>query len=509
MNYPVWYVPFGSEWVIAAIAVLHVFISHFAVGGGLFLVAVEKRAEKHYDPALQDWLRRFTRFFVLLTVVLGAVTGVGIWFTIGLISPEATSNLIHIFVWAWAIEWVMFAVEILSILVYAYTWDTLPRMSHRLVGWVYFIAAYLSLVVIDGILSFQLTPGKWLQTHTLWSGFFNPGYPPSLLVRSLICIMLGGLFALLSLSFSKDKTLKAELGRYAAYWVCLPALGLPPAVYWLLHTIPDVHKILLRTNPIIQHFTWLLFLASGLLVVLTFLMVWLRPRSLSPFVVAPLMLLALASLAATEWVREDLREPYLISGYVYINQIPVRQMDALKEKGLLATSRWVSEQTITPENEVKLGGEIFRIACSNCHLPRRGFNALGPRLTGLDQAFVAALVSKTDLMRAGMPPFPGKPEEAKALARYLLESAPKEPVSNDGKAVWARRCAQCHSVSGPFRPVAKALGGQKAEDIADIIGSLEVMSDKMPTWTGNDIEKKALAQYLAETCKPVSPGGAK
>jgi len=43
--------------------------------------------------------------------VVGAVTGVGIWFTIGLIAPEATSNLIHTFVWVWAIEWVFFLVE--------------------------------------------------------------------------------------------------------------------------------------------------------------------------------------------------------------------------------------------------------------------------------------------------------------------------------------------------------------------------------------------------------------
>ena len=169
----------------------------------------------------------------------------------------------------------------------------------------------------------------------------------------------------------------------------------------------------------------------------------------------------------------------------------------------------MSEKAITPENEARLGGEIFRIACSNCHLPRRGFNALGPRLTGLDQAFVAALASKTDLMRAGMPPFPGKPEEAKALARYLLDNAPKEPVSNDGEAVFKRRCGQCHSISGPFRPVAKALEGQKAEDLAELIGSIEMMNDKMPPWTGNDIERKALAQYLADACKPVSSGGAK
>jgi|WetSurMetagenome_2_1015567.scaffolds.fasta_scaffold20600_3 mono/diheme cytochrome c family protein len=509
MNYPVWHVAFGSEWLIAVIATLHVFVSHFAVGGGLFLVAAEARANRHYDPALSDWLRRHTKFFLLLTLVFGALTGVGIWFTIGLISPEATSNLIHIFVWAWAIEWVFFLVEILSIIVYAYSWDLLPKRAHWIVGWVYFAAAYLSLVVIDGILSFQLTPGKWLQTHALMDAFFNPGYLPSLLVRSLICIMLGGLYALLTLSWSKDRTLKAELAKYAAYWVWLPALGLPPAIWWLLHTLPDYHRILLRTNLFVEHFTRLQFLTAGLVVLLTFGLVWLRPRSLSRWLAVPLMVLAFGAMASTEWIREDLREPYLISGYTYINQVPVRQVEAIRQKGVLASSLWMKEEAITPENEAAVGEELFWTLCSNCHLPRKGFNALGPKLVGLDHAYVTSLVSKTDLMRAGMPPFVGNAEEAKALARFLVDNAPKDPVSNDGKAVWKRRCAQCHSIAGPFRPVAKALAGTSPGDLADLISGIDSMNDKMPAWTGNDIERKALAEYLAEACASAPKGGGK
>lgn len=505
MNYPVWLVTFGSEWIIAVIGVLHVFVSHFAVGGGLFLVVAETRAHRQYDPALLDWLKRHTRFFILLTLVFGAVSGVGIWFTIGLISPEATSNLIHTFVWVWAIEWVFFFVEILAILVYANTWDTLPEATHRLVGWIYFAAAYLSLVAIDGILSFQLTPGQWLVTHALSDGFFNPGFLPSVLVRTLICLMLGGLYALLTLSWSKDRTLKSELGRYAAYWVWLPALGLPPAVYWLLHTVPEVHRILLKTNTIVRHFGWLMALTFGLVVLLTFFLVWLRPRSLSRWTVIPIMVLALGAMAATEWVREDLREPYLISGYVYINQVPVRQQEALRQKGMLASSLWLSEAAITPENEAKVGGELFRIGCSGCHLPQRGFNALGPRLVGLDHAFASALAFRTDLMRAGMPPFPGTPDEAKAVARHLLDGAPGEPVSNDGEAVWKRRCGQCHTVSGVFRPVAEAFAGQGPDDIFETVGSIEMMSEKMPPWTGNDIERMALARYLSAACAAPVP----
>jgi len=37
MNYPVWDVPvIGSGWVIGAIAIFHILVSHFAIGGGIY-----------------------------------------------------------------------------------------------------------------------------------------------------------------------------------------------------------------------------------------------------------------------------------------------------------------------------------------------------------------------------------------------------------------------------------------------------------------------------------------
>src|ERR1017187_605494 len=122
--------------LIALVAVLHVFVSHFAVGGGFFLVVTETLARRQKDAAVLDYCRRHSNFFMLLTLVFGAISGVGIWFTIGLVSPEATSSLIHIFVWGWAIEWVFFFVEIAAAIIYAYHWDTLDRQTHLIVGWI-------------------------------------------------------------------------------------------------------------------------------------------------------------------------------------------------------------------------------------------------------------------------------------------------------------------------------------------------------------------------------------
>jgi len=115
MHYPWWYVPFlTSPMLIAIISVLHVLVSHYAVGGGFFLAVETGFAYRSKNTAYLGYLKRHAWFFILITVVYGAITGVGIWWTIGLASPLATETLIHNFVFGWAIEYVSFIVEIIS-----------------------------------------------------------------------------------------------------------------------------------------------------------------------------------------------------------------------------------------------------------------------------------------------------------------------------------------------------------------------------------------------------------
>ncbi len=48
MNYPFWDIPhLGSGWVIGMIAIFHVMISQFAVGGGFYLPLAERKAHAH------------------------------------------------------------------------------------------------------------------------------------------------------------------------------------------------------------------------------------------------------------------------------------------------------------------------------------------------------------------------------------------------------------------------------------------------------------------------------
>ncbi len=96
-------------------------------------------------------------------MVFGSITGVGIWFIIALVNPAATSLLIHSFVFGWAAEWVFFTVEIAAAFIYYYMFGRMDSATHLKVGWVYFIAAWMSLLLINGIIGVMLTPGSWAE----------------------------------------------------------------------------------------------------------------------------------------------------------------------------------------------------------------------------------------------------------------------------------------------------------------------------------------------------------
>src|SRR3972149_2552556 len=181
MHYPWWYVPFlTSPMLIALIAGIHVYVSMYAAGGGLFLAVETAYAYRSTNSRYLAYLKEHTWFFILLTVVYGAITGGGIWWTIGLASPLATEALIHIFVFGWAMEYVFFVLEIVAAFIFYYYWDRLDPPTHQTIGWIYAFSAWISLVLITGITAFMLNPGGWPQRQDFWIGFFNPETMPQI-----------------------------------------------------------------------------------------------------------------------------------------------------------------------------------------------------------------------------------------------------------------------------------------------------------------------------------------
>ena len=495
MNYPLWQIGFPGGLLIALVAVVHVFISHFAVGGGAYLVLLERKANRNNDASLLAYVRKHSKFFALLTLALGAMTGVGIWFTIGLVSPEATSSLIHTFVWGWAIEWVFFFVEIASALIYAYGWDRLDRASHMAVGWVYFIAAWASLLIINGILTYMLTPGRWLQTHSFWSGFFNPTYWPSLVLRSGMAIVLAGMFGLVT-GLRIASPVRERVLRYAGNWILVGTLCLIlPARWYFADFPPEAKAYFAVILPAMRHMVYLGILAAAVSFALAGIFAVANPAWMRAPIVGLILLCGFVVMGAGEYTREVARKPFAIGSYIYSNDLRVTEMTALDAAGFAASAKWIEPDS---SNQVARGRQMFAMQCGVCHSVN-GYRAMAPRVHGWGPEFATEVLPHLPLMRGTMPPFAGNEQDRVAVGAYLAALSPAGenqslPPAVLGRQVFGQRCAMCHTVGGKFRPLSMA--GMDTDSIDGMLTQLDSLNPEMPAFHGTEQERKALALFL-------------
>jgi mono/diheme cytochrome c family protein len=496
MNYPVWQLGFPGGLLIAAIAVLHVFISHFAVGGGAYLVLTERRAYARNDAELLGYVKHHSKFFALVTVVLGAVTGVGIWFTIGLVSPEATSSLIHTFVWGWAIEWVFFFVEIAAALIYAYHWDTLDRQSHLIIGWIYLVAAWASLAVINGIITYMLTPGRWLESRNFWSGIFNPTYWPSLCIRTAMAVALAGIFGLVTAMW-EPSALRARVVRWAGWWLVSGITALLPLSLWYFRDFPaNSREYFGGMYTAVHHALVGGAVCAAVALILGFGLAVLRPKLMSPVFVAVLLIAGIGVMGSGEYLREFSRYPYAINSYIYANDVRVGQVEAISANGVDRSSPWVGGSA---GNGHAYGRQLFTLECGSCH-SADGYRGMRKFVRGWDARFGGEILLHLPLVRETMPRVAGNEQDRAALGGYLASLAPATPSGANekelGQQVFAIHCALCHSVGGPRRPL--VLKGTDPEGIVGMLGALPDLNPDMPPFTGTDAEGHALAVYLSD-----------
>lgn len=500
MNYPFWDVPFGYGILMGGIAVIHVFISHFAIGGGLYLVVTEQAARRRNDAATLAFLHTLSKFFARLTLVAGALTGVAIWFIIGLLNPAATEALIHNYVWGWAIEWTFFVVEITAALVYYYGWERMSAAAHLTVGWIYFAAAWLSLFVINGILAFMLTPGRWLVSGDFWDGFFNPTFWPSLVLRTGVCLMLAGLYGLLIAARSETGEFKARTVRALTTWGLAGLVITTVAQYWYWQAIPaaiTTRAAQAMPTPMLA-FRGTIWLAAVLAVLLVASRV--TARRLPVALAAVLMAVGLAWFGAFEMFRESLRKPYAIAGYIYGNGVEVGRADHYRTDGYLPHLAYRTGDD---------GADLYRHACRSCHTID-GYKPLKPALDGTDRAFIAAIVRGIHLLQGNMPPFLGT--EADAIAEHLFRRIDQRPLERIcaergeplGPRAYAVRCGKCH-VLGTESDKSGSLAGLDADALNGLLDAAADLGDGMPAYTGPPAERAALVAYLQTLGSEVHP----
>lgn len=445
MNYPVWDVPFlGSGLVVAIIAVIHILISHLAIGGGAFLFVAELWSNRQEDGArIRDWLHQYATYFLVYTTVFGAVTGVGIWFAIQLANPEATSLLIHQFVFAWAIEWVMFLVELTVLYLYYYGWKTNSRGYQTFLAGAYFVIAWLSLFVINGIITFMLTPGGWtLENTDIAAGFFNPGYLPSLLIRTVVMFLLGGLFGIIVGSRLRDEDpLKEKVILFSTKWILPAAVAAPFLMWWYWTTLPERTITLVEggvaglgggTLAVITRYLWLVVVASAA-IVCGVVIVALRPKSVRIGGAVALFLIAQFGILGGEFFREMARKPYVIHGVLYSNGLWTEQAnDPVHLASPYADhARWMPGDL---DDQLHHGAWLFRLQCASCHT-RDGYRSLKERTEAWTHDFGQQWLARMD--EGGvMPPFDGDAADREALSAYLISLQGKaHPWNKEADAV--------------------------------------------------------------------------
>ena len=438
MDFPLFHLDFfGNRMLIAVIAILHVFINHaLAVGAMPLITLLEWRGYRTGEVAWDRLAYRILAVCFIITTSVGALTGVGIWFSASLVNPAAIGSLIRVFFWAWFTEWIVFVTEVALILVYFLTWKgwgARNKRKHIVVGAVLSAASWGTMAIIVAILGFMMDSGTWPQQPSFLHGVLNPIYLPQLLFRTPYAMVAAGLFALMLVWFFTEKggAFRPRAIRFVAIWVVvwLPLCLGGALAYWF--AIPDYMRsnfpVALATQAFENWHTalgWIIAGAAGLILCVVALAA-LVPKRFPRVALAMPFVLCVLLLGYFERVREFVRKPYVIESYMYANGIRRDAYPMLAEDGLLAHATYASVREINDENRLVAGEDVFRIACTRCHTTT-GVNGVVAKLTNLygeppwNASVVSTYLSNMHNTRPFMPPFPGNEVERDALTAYLL-----------------------------------------------------------------------------------------
>ncbi|MEL1244023.1 cytochrome c [Flavobacterium sp. DGU11] len=448
MDFPMFHLDWlNNRMLIAGIATLHVIINHgLAVGFIPFVTWMEQKGVKNSpsgEVTGQEWDRmvyKMMKVAFIITTTIGAMTGVGIWFSASLISPTSIGSLIRVFYWAWFTEWIVFVTEVVLIMIYFLTWKNSnsslrAKIRHIRFGWFLSVASWVTMALIVSILGFMMDPGNWNTDKTLFAGFTNPIYLPQLLFRTPTAMLLGGIFGMMLITFfaRKGSAMREQALKFAGRWILLwaPITLIGAIVYY--NAIPDAMtqnmSTAVGTMDFAQYYDklkYFIILGIGLSFIAAIVALF-RARMIRGYMVVVPVLAAFAFLGFFERVREFIRKPYVIGKYMYSNLLLEEDYVVYQQDGLLKHATYTAVTDITDENRAEAGRDIFMMACSRCHTTQ-GVNSVVDvfeRMYGpgkpLDVNSMAGYIPNMHNGRNYMPPFPGTEEEAVALATYIRE----------------------------------------------------------------------------------------
>lgn len=455
----------NNRMLIAIIAILHVIINHgLAVGFMPFVTWLEQRGvsrsgqDQITDLEWDNMVYKIMKVAFIITTTIGAMTGVGIWFSVALVSPASIGSLIRVFYWAWFIEWLVFVTEVVLIMIYFLTWKNSnsslkAKIRHINFGWYLSIFSWITMAIIVSILGFMMDPGNWETNKSLLNGFTNPIYLPQLLFRTPTAMLVAGIFGMLLITlFTKaGSNLRLNAVKYASKWLLLWAPISLIGAYIYYNAMPEAMTANMSTAvgtiAFSQYYDLLKYFVAGgvgFTLIVGIIGVY-KTKVLKPYMVIIPVITAIAYLGFFERVREFIRKPYVIGQYMYSNLLLEDDYVVYKQDGILKHATYTSVNEVTEDNKIEAGKNVFTIACSRCHTAQ-GVNSIldvfdrmyGSTGKPLDVASMAAYMPNMHTARNFMPEFPGNEKEAEALATYIkylqqtgdvLEGAQEEGIS--------------------------------------------------------------------------------
>ncbi|MCG8421015.1 MAG: cytochrome ubiquinol oxidase subunit I [Proteobacteria bacterium] len=422
--------------VIGGLGILHVFLAQFAIGGGMLLCYFEHLAQRGRAPHARRFLDSYFKVLVLISFVAGALTGVGMWFTTIQVSPRTIGLMVDEFHWLWAIEWTFFCLEVAAGYLFYRYGSVLSNFTRIRLLLAYSVAAWFSLFWINGILSWQLTPGSWIESRNVWAGFFNPSFFPSLLFRTIVAMTIAALVACVVINTMKEpdggnvsreirRALIQRCAHFLAPMVLMPLLGA-----WYLWVIPDDSRSwILGGSPAMTLF---LATAAGASVLIAgyAVMGLLRQKLYINGATATLLVaLAFFATAAGEFVREGARKPYTVRDVLYSNSIGPRELARMRQIGSVTGDPYpLADHGRYPAEVLRLGARVYRFQCSVCHTIA-GANGLTHLAGSWSPEQLRMNFAKLQHTKAFMPPFAGTAEEVEALAQFVMWESAGAPGS--------------------------------------------------------------------------------
>ena len=267
----------GARTAIWIVAQLHLFFAAFTLGAPIFIVICEYLGVRTKDFRYERLAKETMKVVAIaygLTAVFGAM------FAFLLMGPyqSFTNSLFEDFFPVFGFYGLFILLESILMYTYWYTWDSLANRKgiHISLGVTLNIVGTLSMMLMNAVGSFMLTPPESVETAGLWSLINNPSWTGLNLHRFIANLTFGGFIVALFAAFmfltskkKEDKAFYDWMGFIGNFIGVATLIALPIAGYIYAKEL-FIYDASISTLMMADKLSWF-FEYQGILVVLLFL----------------------------------------------------------------------------------------------------------------------------------------------------------------------------------------------------------------------------------------------